>query len=265
MTEREHVGGTGLEQALEDIERDAEVAVRGLAAALKEAKKAKAAAASGQLRELRSALEGAVALTDEAGASARALRAGWAFDEQEHFASGGYAKEVLALAAAEGVQAFEADDRILSYPAIVQVSTSDTTVLIDRRKERRVRPSVLVRMLQTLQSKPPRFKAEAFLEALAAAYDLVVAKAGRPGATVKLVEVYKVLTLMPGAGREYTKQELARDLYLLDQSGVTGTKDGRTLQLPASALTRGSGVLTTVTRSGQEKVYVGISFEGGGR
>lgn len=259
------VDDTSLEQALEGVERDAAAAVRNLAVALKEAKRARAAAASGQLRELRSALENTVGLSEEALDVARALRAGWTFDEQAHFASGAYAKEVLALAAEEGVQAFEADERILSYPAIVQVSPSDTTVLIDRRRERRARPSVLVRMLQALQSKPPKFKAEAFLEALAAAYDLVVAKAGRPGATVKLVDVYKVLTLMPGSSREYTKQELARDLYLLDQSGVTGTKDGRTLRLPASALTRGSGVLTTVTRSGQEKVYAGISFEGGGR
>jgi hypothetical protein len=66
---------------------------------------------------------------------------------------------------------------------------------------------------------------------------------------------------MPGAAREYTKQEFARDLYLLDQSGAVITRGGRTLTLPASALTRGSGVLHTVTRSGQSKVYAGISFE----
>ena len=74
-----------------------------------------------------------------------------------------------------------------------------------------------------------------------------------------------MLTVMPGSARDYSRQELARDLYLLDQSGVTTTKDGRLLRLPASALTRGSGVLRTVTRSGQEKVYAGIGFEGGAR
>ncbi len=72
--------------------------------------------------------------------------------------------------------------------------------------------------------------------------------APRPGATVKLASVYSVLTLLPGASRDYTRPEFARDLYLLDQSGVTVTKNGRVLSLPASALTRGSGVLTTVTR-----------------
>jgi hypothetical protein len=122
---------------------------------------------------------------------------------------------------------------------------------------------VLVRTLQALQDKPPRFKAEAFLEALATAYDLVIAaRRAQPGATVKLTDIYNVLTVMPGSARDYSRQELARDLYLLDQSGVTRTKDGRVLRLPASALTRGSSVLRTVTRSGQEKVYAGIAFEG---
>ncbi|MGH9180919.1 MAG: hypothetical protein ACRDY5_04305, partial [Acidimicrobiales bacterium] len=167
-----------------------------------------------------------------------------------------------ALAAEEGVKAFESDDRILSYPAIVQVSPADTTVLIDKQRERRVRPSVLVSRLRVLQAKPPNFKAAAFIESLASAYDLVAARrAERPTAVIKLGDVYAALTLLPGAAREYTKQEFARDLYLLDQSGITVTNGGRHLSLPASALTRGSGMLTTVTRSGQAKVYAGISFE----
>jgi hypothetical protein len=252
-----------LEQALTTVERDADAAVRAATAALAEAKRAKAAAASGQLRALRQALDGMVRLTEQAAAAASDVRDSWTFDEQAHFASGAFTKEVLAVAAEQGLDAFESDDRILSYPAIVAVSPSDATVLIDKRKDRRVRPSVLVRTLQTLQDKPPKFRAEAFLEALATAYDLATAaRRAQPGATVKLTDIYNVLTVMPGSARDYSRQELARDLYLLDQSGVTTTQDGRTLRLPASALTRGAGVLRTVTRSGQEKVYAGIAFEG---
>lgn len=253
-----------LEEALETIERDIDATVKVLSSALREAKKAKAAAAFGKMRDLRQALDGAERLAAEGAAATRDLRAGWVFDDQEYFASGAYGAELLARAEADGVQAFESDDRILCYPAIVSTSASDTSVLIDKKKERRVRPSVVVRVLKVLQSRPPKFRAEAFLESLAAAYDLAAARrAARPGSTVKLADVYRVLTLLPGSGRDYSKQEFARDLYLLDQSGVTATKDGRTLSLPASALTRGGGVLTTVTRSGQEKVYAGISFEGG--
>ncbi|MEP6561893.1 MAG: hypothetical protein ABJD68_12580 [Nakamurella sp.] len=255
-----------LEHALEDLERAADVAVKAAAAVLAEAKRVKAAAASGQLRALRQSLDSVTRLADIATSSARDMKTGWIFDEQEYFASGSYTAEVLDAAAAEGLSAFESDDRILSYPAIVSLSMSDTAVLIDKTKDRRVRPSVLVQTLKALQAKPPKFKPEAYLEALAAAYDLVVARTRvNPGATVKLADVYTVLTVLPGSSRDYSRQELARDLYLLDQSAITRTKDGRSLELPASALTRGSGVLRTVTRSGQEKVYAGISFTGGNR
>ncbi|MGH9188748.1 MAG: hypothetical protein ACRD0Q_01735 [Acidimicrobiales bacterium] len=253
-----------LEQALAEIEREADNAVRNLASALKGAKKVRAAAAAGQLRELRQGMDASVRLADAAAATTRDTRDAWRFDEATYFSGGGYAKEILALAAEEGLAAFEYDDRILCYPAIVAVA-SDSTVLIDKKKDRRTRPSVLVATLKALQSKPPKFKAEAFLEALADGYDLSRARHGaRPGATVKLADVYAVLTVLPGAARDYTKQEFARDLYLLDLDGTTHTKDGRRLHLPASALTRGSGLFTTVTRSGQTKLYAGISFEEGG-
>ena len=112
------------------------------------------------------------------------LRDGWRFDVGEWFASGEYAKELLASAAEAGVQAFESDDRILCYPAIVQVSASDATIVVDKKKDRRVRPSVVVRHLDALQQRPPKFKPEAFIETLAAAYDYVVggqgAEARRP-------------------------------------------------------------------------------------
>ena len=170
-------------------------------AALAEAKRVKAAAASGQLRALRQALDGVVRLTEQAAAAAGDVRNGWTFDEQAHFASGAFTKEVLAVAAEQGLDAFESDDRILSYPAIVAVSPSDATVVIDKRKERRVRPSVLVRTLRALQDKPPKFKAEAFLEALATAYDLVIAaRRAQPGATVKLADMYNVLTVLARFG-----------------------------------------------------------------
>jgi hypothetical protein len=250
-----------LEEALQAAERDADAAIKTLGSALNAAKKTKAAAAHGQIRDLQQSLEATLNLAEQATVAARELRQGWRFDVAEWFSSGDYAKELLAAANEAGVQAFESDDRILSYPVIVQVSPSDTTVLIDKQKDRRVRPSVVVGHLATLQQRPPRFRAEAFIETLAAGYDLVVASKGlRPGAPARLVDVHKVLTLMPGAARDYTRQEFARDLYLLDQNGVIESKDGRRMSLPASALTRSGAVLMTVTRSGQRKIYAGLAF-----
>lgn len=252
---------TSLEEALEAVERDADAAIKSLGAVLNAAKKAKSAAASGQIRDLEQAMELAASLAVQSSGAVEELRAGWQFDVGEWFASGEYAKELLASAAEAGVKAFESDEQILCYPAIVQVSASDATVVVDKKKDRRIRPSVVVRHLDALQQRPPKFKPEAFIESLAAAYDYVVgAKKLRPGAAAKLVDVHRVLTVLPGAARDYTRQEFARDMYLLDQSGVVTCKDGRRMSLPASALTRGGGVLTTVTRAGQTKIYAGVSF-----
>ena len=250
-----------LEEALQAVEREADAAIKAIGSALNAARKAKAAAAHGQIRDLQQSLEATLNLAEQATTVARDLRQGWRFEVGEWFSSGDYAKELLAAATEVGVQAFESDDRILSYPVIVQVSPSDTTVLIDKQKDRRVRPSVVARHLVALQQKPPRFKAQAFIETLASGYDLVVASERlRPGAPARLVDVHKVLTLLPGAARDYTRQEFARDIYLLDQSAVLDTKEGRRMSLPASALTRSAGVLKTVTRSGQTKIYAGVAF-----
>ncbi len=247
-----------LEQALADLEGHAESTVRALMAAVKAAKRAKNTASAGLLRDVQQAVDTVAELAGQAAASAAELGDAWRFDAGTYFESGGYTKELLAVAEDAGLQAFELDDRILSYPSIVSVSPADTTVVIDKKKDRKVRPSVVVGRLAALQQRPPKFRPQPFIETLAKAYDLV---APRPGATVKLVGLYAVLTLLPGTNRDYTKPEFARDLYLLDQSGVTTTKDGRQMTLPASALTRGTGVLQTVTRGGQVKVYAGISFD----
>jgi hypothetical protein len=250
-----------LEEALQLAERDADAAIKALDAALKAAKKAKAAAALGLVRDLQQAMEAAVGLADQAGSTVRDIRQGWQFDVVEWFSSGDYAKELLAAAGEAGVQAFESDDRILCYPAILQVSATEAALLIDKKKDRRTRPSVVVGHLAALQQRPAKFKSDAFIETLAAAYDLVVASNGlRPGAPARLVDVHDVLTLLPGAARDYTRQEFARDMYLVDQSGKVDTKDGRRMSLPASAMTRSGAVLKTVTRTGQVKIYAGLAF-----
>jgi hypothetical protein len=246
-----------LEDALATLERDAEATLRALTVAIREAKRLRSAAATGQLRDVQQAVESVDRLCAAAASTASELRSSWRFDVPGYLEAGEYTKELLAMAADRGVRAVESDQRILCYPSIVQLSASDATVVIDRKKERRIRPSVLASHLADLQNRPPKFKPEGFLETLAAAYALVTT---RPGAVVRLASVYGVLTLLPGASRDYTKPEFARDLYLLDQSGVTVTKDGRVMSLPASALTRSSGVLTTVTKSGRVKVYAGIAF-----
>ncbi len=254
----------GLESALAATEEQVDRALKATAAVTRELKKAKVGAEKGQLRDLRRALSAATDLAGDAARTAESAGASFGFDEQEHLESGSYSHELLEAATSQDVAMFEADERLLCYPSLIKVLPGDAAVEIDRRREKRLRPSVLVALLAVSQGKPPRFKPQPFLESLASGYDLEWSqKQVRAGSVVRLVDVWRVLTLLPGQQREYTRAEFARDLYLLDSSGVATTKSGRALRWHASSGTRSSGTLTTVAQTGQQQLYWGISFTDG--
>jgi hypothetical protein len=145
---------------------------------------------------------------------------------------------------------------------LLRLLPGEAAVEIDKVRERRVRPSVLVDRLARTQQRAPRFKAETFLDSLRAGYELLVSSGDKkPDGVVRLVDVWSVLTMLPGQRGQYSKQEFARDLYLLDQSGVTSTpRNPRELRWSASTGTKGAGVLVTVALSGQRQYYWGVSF-----
>jgi hypothetical protein len=255
-------GADTLEDSLAAAERAVDSALKSAAAVTRELRKALAGARTGQIRDARKALAGAQAAAAALGAETRALSDGFDPREQEYLASGGYVKELLAVAEARGVKIFEEEDRLLCYPSVVRVIPGEAAVEIDRVRERRLRPSVLVEMLARTQDRAPRFKAEPFLDSLRSGYELVVASESKKAdGVVRLVDIWSVLTMLPGQRSQYSKQEFARDLYLLDQSGVTRTtRSPRTLRWSASTGTKGAGVLITVARDGQRQQYWGVSF-----
>ncbi len=253
---------TGLEGALDRVERAVEASSKAVAALARELKRVRAATASGQVRELRRTLDAVQAMAGDVVARVDAAATAYDVDEVDLLASGAYAKELLAAAEAADVAMFADDDRLLCYPSIVRVLPGDVALEIDRKRARGIRPSVVVAQLAKAQRAGPRFKPAPFLASLVGAYDLVVAGQGKqPGAVVRLLDVYSALTLLPGQSRDYTRAEFARDLYLLDQSGETAGPGGRRLRWAASSGTRQAGVLTTVAMSGQQQRYWGIAFE----
>lgn len=250
----------GLEAALAATQERVEQALRSAAVATRELKKARTGAVTGQVRELRRALGAAQDASAALGTAAATARASYILDETAYLSSGAYAVELLALAAQSGLAMDDEDERLLCYPSLIRVLPADAALEIDRRRERRLRPSVVVEALRAAQQRPPRFKAEQYLDSLVRAYDLLASKGDRPDPVIRLDAVWGVLTLLPGQARDYTRPEFARDLYLLDQSKKTRTKSGRALRWHASTGTRGAGVLTTVARSGQQQRYWGVSF-----
>lgn len=261
----EDIHHNSLEQALTKTEADADAACKAATAALRTLKKFRAAAQTGNLRELQKAIETAGQTITELQQQFSKAKTAWNFDEDAYFANGAFVAELLATAKHTGVSMYERDERLYCYPMLVRVLPNDRAVIIDKARERRVRPSVLVHHLQDLQNRPVRFKSEAFLESLHEAYTTAVKTRGKErrdtSAIIPLVEIYNLFTLLPGQAKEYSRQEFARDLYLLDQSGVTTARNGAVISFHAARGNEApSKVIPIVTKDGQAKAYYGISF-----
>jgi hypothetical protein len=191
----------------------------------------------------------------------------WPIDEQreeDYLASGAYTRELLEEAEKQSLGIYQQEGFLACYPSLLRVQARERALLVDRKVSRDLRPSLLVKRLLTIQKQPPKFAPAAFLEVLLRAYDFH--KAGR-GVVLPLLDLYETLTLLPQARRDYTQQEFARDLYLLDGSGVRNTKDGTPFRLHpgATAAKNRSKLLIVVTREGVERTYYGIEFDAHGR
>jgi hypothetical protein len=257
-----------LETALQRTQNDADASLKAAAAITGALRRFRSVVHDGNLRDIQPALSTVEQALGALQQQVDATADGWGFDEAGYFARGGYTRELLETAAAMHVSMFEQDKQLYCYPSVVQVLASERMVQIDRARERRVRPSVLVEHLRRLQQRPPRFKPDAFLETLFKAYRVLVQRHGsgalQRGSVERLAEVYELLTLLPGQSHEYSRQEFARDLYLLDRSGATETRNGYVVSFPASTGTKSaSGIITAITETGQERRYWGIAFARG--
>src|SRR4030067_413681 len=233
---------TILEKALAKTEADADAALKAAIAAVSSLKKFRTAAQTGNLRELRKTIdvsEQAITALRQQFTNAKEV---WTLDEEAHLSNKAFTSEILEAAGQIGLKIFDQDDRLYCYPFLIRILPGERSILIDKVRERRLRPSVLVKHMKDLQRKSSRFKPDAFLDSLFSAYEIVVAPRGKglvyTGIVIALRDIYNLLTLLPGQSREYSRQEFARDIYLLDQSRVTRTKGGLIVNFPASTGTK---------------------------
>ena len=262
--------GSSLEEELSALESQLAAASKAAKLALAELKKAQSGARVGQLRDVsRSLAEGRNAAKRFAEEMASA-DSSWKFEVEPSFTEGGYLKELLQEADRAGLKLFERDGRLYCFPMLLTLSAKDMAVMVDRKPERRLRPRELVRVLLERQKRPQRFNEQKLLDTLFDAYSRLDRRLLRDwtpevrgnGPVVPLIQIYELLTLLPGSEREYPKEEFARDIHLLDRQPDLRTKDGRRFALPAATGTKVTGQrLIVVDHQGVEKIYVGIRFD----
>ncbi|WNM57756.1 hypothetical protein [Candidatus Nitrospira allomarina] len=254
-----------LEQALADIEEQAGGLVKTTKQVMASFKKIKDAAKVGDLVNLRKLLEEGKEVTLSLGCDFVKTQERLNFDEAGYLEGKAFRQELLTTAQQMGVNLYEHDGYLFSYPVLLRILHKERAVAIDRMRENRLRPSVLVKRLKEVQNKPLRFKPQTFLEMVFTAYSIVVAGRGKhligKGTVIPLLELYQLLTLLPWQANEYTRQEFGRDVYLLDKSGTISTKNNHRANFHASTGVRDANkTLTVIAQGGREKTYYGISF-----
>src|SRR3972149_6070513 len=170
---------TTLEKALAKTEADADSALKTATAVVSSLKKFRTAAQTGNLRELRKTIEAAEQAITALKQQFTNAKEDWIFEEEAYLSNKAFTSEILEAAGQIGLKIFEQDDRLYCYPFLIRILPGERSILIDKKRERRLRPSVLVKHLKDLQSKPSRFRPEDFLESLYSAYETVVASRGK--------------------------------------------------------------------------------------
>ena len=264
----------GFEQAFSDVERNAGAVLKSASGVASLARALTRAARSGNLAAIercRERLGDALATLRQDVSNAGSV---WPFAEEEErrYFEENYAGELREAAAGKGLKIHERDGLLFSYPSIVRVLPADRAVRIDRKKVSAVRPSHLADLLLRNREKSSGFSSSRFLEALYLVYRGVVGD-GAPGMlpanagrVVPLDNIYKLMTALPGAARDYDRSDFARDLYILDSKGPRETRNGSEVSFPSSTGTRISrNLFSFVGPDGNSEEYYGIRFVKSGR
>lgn len=256
----------GLEQHLEALDTVLKSAKKGAAAAARAHKMLD----DGDIGGLTMRLEEAEQELSRAAQGLREFKKQWDNSRiHDYFGSPEYLDELEGCLKEAGVAVYRLDDVLYVYPAIVRIDVKNKTVRIDKKSHATTRPSKLSQMLSDLQNRPSRFRTDRFLSSLFKIYKALASSNLRrsepwAGKSLYLKDIYNVMSATPGC--DYSEQEFARDIYLLDASGESLEVSGHVASFQASSGTRQSSkTFSTITRDGQKKLYCTIRFDPVGR
>jgi hypothetical protein len=244
-----------------DTERAASAAGRGVSILGEAVKQLKKAAANGDLNKMRRASDRLVTILESTRQDVLNARSAWPFSQEaeEQYLRESYPNELVSAAKADGLEIQQRDEGLVVFPSILRILPAERAVRVNRKKVQEIRPSYLLKVLKTIQSRKPKASPDFFLELLHRVYRLLVGQ--EYGKTVALASIYDALTLLPGSTANYDQTDFVRDLFLFDRSAVTRTKSGAICSMPASTGTKGAkGTFSFVAPDGETVTYYGIRF-----
>ncbi|MBI4663605.1 MAG: hypothetical protein HY735_32795 [Verrucomicrobia bacterium] len=254
---------SSLESALNKTETDAASTLKAGQTVVAQLKKLKRTASLGQLKDLRAAMQSTEAAVATLSQQFANTRDGWTFKDEEYFSNGRFVTELVDIARKNGLEIFERDGRVYCFPIIVRVSPAERRVLLNKKAEARVRPSVLIGILKDNQARPSQVRPEQVIDVLFRTYSKLIGdrSAEADEKVIPLADIYETLTLRPGSGREYTEQDFAQEIYILDRSGIRETRNGHSLRIiPSARPGQERKALLAVAEDGGQRWYHGIQF-----
>ena len=263
-----------LENAFSSTESIATAAAKSAAGVVSQARALAKAAQTGNIAGIKRSQEKLDEALEALGQEVASATSCWPYteDDERRLFDEDYVHELRTTAARMGLKMYEQDGRLVSYPFIVRILAADRAVQIDRKKVSTIRPSYLVDLLLKNQKKSSGFNPQRFLESLYAVYTDIAGgesptmlSAGS-GRVVPLIRIYKLITALPGAARDYDRSDFVRDLYALDSQGPRRTKNGAAVAFPASTGTRmrAGDQFSFIGPDGDRTDYYGIRFSGSG-
>ena len=216
-------------------------------------------AESGNLTEMKKDLDQLLSASDELRVRAAAFeKAVSAFDTKEYFMSGDFTKQLLEACADRDIDVIGEKGVYEMFPYKVRIYGDEEhaeEVWINRKKLASFRPAAVADTVKQGQEKlyKAKFNETGFMDELADAYDTACLKGGsRNGATIALTKIYKTMTPMSRARKEYDMQAFSFDLARLYELGPEAwvTKSGRTFTFGTSR--DGKSGIRVLSRTGVE-------------
>ena len=186
------------------------------------------------------------------------------FDTKEYFASGDFARQLLEACADRGIDVKGEKGVYEMLPFKVRIFGDHEhaeEVYINRKKIASFRPSAVADAVKQGQDKLNRanFNDRTFMSELSDAYETCcMTSKSAVGATVLLTKLYKVMTPMARARKEYDMQAFAFDLARLYEKGPDGwiDKNGRVYTFGTSR--DGKNGIRVLSRTGVESYITTI-------